>query len=111
MATNLRNPEAIYTFRFVGRYEDFYVYRAPIWPTINRNALDAQQFEGEIFGWLVENAKDKWYLSSFKDVDGYFPMPHASENGNTLCVALNVIDLINFENSFEVLQTPDIFND
>ena len=103
MGTNLRSPEAIFTFRFLGRHEDFFVFRAPTWNTSNRNNLDAQQFEGEVAGWCMDNANAEFHVGSFPNVSGYQPMPFASEKGNSLCVYLKAEDVTAFEKTFEII--------
>jgi len=104
MATTLRNPEAKFTFRYVGRQGDFYLLRAPTWRTRKRNALDAQQFEGEVFDFLFQNANGRWHIGSFKQVHGYQPMPHAFHTANALCLLVEkVADLIALEQAFPVV--------
>jgi hypothetical protein len=87
MGTNLRRPEAIFTFQFIGIREIYYTYRAPLWNTINRNALDAQQFEAEVAGWLMDNSTADWKIST---VD------------NALMVFVEAPDVLAFEKVFEM---------
>ena len=103
MATNLRSPEARFVFHSMGRQGKFYAFRATTYATINRNALDAQQFEAEVAGFLMDKAQGEWHVGSAKYVAGYEPMPFAFINGNALCVLIeSETDLSGFERTFEV---------
>lgn len=100
---NLLSVDAKYTFRYCGKQNGFYAFRAPTWKTTNRNVLDAQQFEGLVAGWFMENANGEWHVSSFKEVEGYQYMPHAFENNKSLCILVESIkDVLAFEQKFNV---------
>jgi len=104
MASNLRSENAKYTFRFMGKQGNFYAYRAPIWNTVNRKSLDAQQFEAELVEWFFNNAKEI-RISSFKEVDGYYSMPHAFNDAKSICVLLEENEIISFEQNFNISRS------
>jgi hypothetical protein len=113
MATNLMRPSAKYTFRLIPDVKPgFYALRAPTWNTVNRRSLDAQQFEAEVTGWLLDaNTKGKWHVGSFKQVVGYEGMPQAYRTARALCVLIaDLSDLVRFEQAFAVVATEALLD-
>lgn len=107
MASNLRSEHARYTFRRLGKQGSFHALRAPTWNTPLRSSLDSQQFQGEVAGWLIENAQGAWHVGRAPDVHGYARMPHALRSRNALCVLIESdTDLAAFDQAFTVVARP-----
>ena len=98
---------SLYTFKFLGKQENWYVIRAPTWNTEVRGSMGVLYFTNQVLEWLFDNAIGDYHLSNGGTED--YPSVPALANGNSLCVLFqNKNDLIKFSTMFVVRQMIDL---
>ena len=89
-----------FTFRFLGRKDGWYAFRAPTWKTRNRKSMDAWRFQNAVSEWLMENTDSEWHFGNGNRVTG---VAIAFATGNALCLLLKGAgDVVRFEQDFTV---------